>query len=128
MKDIRITKDANGIDDIKLVNGKFRWAKDGTQAANHCHMRLQIPRGTLSLNGRLSNKEHLGFQLYEIILNTAAGELEKQLEIKRVIMETPGFLKLLSFSYVQTGHSVAINGGVQSEWGEMTLGDDREEL
>ncbi|MCP4667583.1 MAG: hypothetical protein GY849_14600 [Deltaproteobacteria bacterium] len=128
MKDLRISPDTEGDYDLILEDGKFVWAKDGTQVANHCQIRMSIPRGTLSLNDRLSNKEELGLQLYEIILRADIGKAEKELEIKRVIMETPGYKSLISFSSSQTAHSITYEAHAQTEWGEITIGDTIESL
>lgn len=123
MKDLRISKNSNGIDDITLENGDFRWAKDGTQVANHCHIRMQIPKGTLDLNGRLTNKENKGVDFYGIIFATDKSQSEKELEIKKVIMQTPGYRSLSYFKWTQTGHSVAIDAKIVTDWGTLTLSD-----
>ena len=128
MKDLRISRNSSGIRDITLENGKFKWAKDGTQVANHMDIRLQIPRGTLSLNDRLSGKEDLGLQLYEVIFRADISKAEKELEIKRVIMQTPGYKSMLSFSFSQTGHSATWSASVQTEYGAMTISDALEQL
>jgi hypothetical protein len=127
-KDLRISPDSEGDYDIILEDGKFVWAKLGTQVANHCQIRMSIPKGTLSLNGRLSNKEDLGFKLYEIILKADVGHAEKELEIKRVIMQTPGYLSMISFSFSQTAHTATYTAQVQTEWGAITIGDTIEAL
>jgi hypothetical protein len=128
MKDIRITKNSDGIDDIKLIDGNFRWAKDGIQVANHAHIRMQIPRGTLSLNDRLSDKEDLGLQMYEILFRTDISQVEKELEIKRVIMQTPGYLSMIEFTFAQTNHSASYTAKIQTEWGDRTIADAVEAL
>ena len=128
MKDLRISPDSEGDYDITLENGKFVWAKDGTQTANHAQIRMSIPKGTLSLNDRLSGKEDLGLALYEIILKADVGRAEKELEIKRVIMQTPGYEKLINFTFSQTAHSATWSAQAQTEWGEITIGDTIEAL
>jgi hypothetical protein len=121
-KDLRISPDTEGDYDIILENGKFVWAKEGTQVANHCQIRMSIPKGTLSLNGRLSNKEELGLALYEIILKADVGQAEKDLEIKRIIMQTLGYEKLISFTFEQTNHTGTWAAQIQTQWGEITIG------
>ena len=128
MKDLRLSKDANGIYDISFENGNFVWAKDGTQVANHAQIRANVPLGTLSLNDRLSSKEALGIKLYEIMLRYDISQGEKELEMKRVIMETPGYKSMISFSYSQTGHTGTYSAQIQTEWGAITIGDTPEDL
>lgn len=121
MKDLRLSKDDNGIYDIRPEDGNFVWAKDGTQVANHGHIRLNTFRGTLSLNGRLSNKENVGFDIYGIVLDMSKTQSEKELEIKRVIMGTPGYVSLAYFKWEQTAHSLYIEAKVNTEYGALTL-------
>ena len=128
MKDLRLSPDASGDYDLKLENGKFTWAKDGVQVANHAQIRLSVPKGTLSLNDRLSGKENLGFGLYEILLRADVGQSEKELEIKRVIMQTPGYKSLLSFTFSQSEHTATFTAHVQTNWGEISIGDTIEAL
>jgi hypothetical protein len=128
MKDLRISPDSEGDYDIILEDGKFVWAKEGTQVANHCQIRMSIPKGTLSLNDRLSNKEDLGLALYEIILRADIGQAEKDLEIKRVIMQTPGYEKLISFTFEQTAHTGTWAVQAQTQWGEISIGGTIEAL
>jgi len=128
MKDLRVSPDSNGHYDITLVDGKFRWAKDGTQAANHCQIRMDISKGTLSLNNRLSNKENEGLDLYGIIFDARKSKAEKEFEIKRVILETPGYQSIISFTFEQTGHSATYSAKVQSQWGSREISEAIEAL
>jgi hypothetical protein len=121
MKDIRISPDDDGIDDITLEDGAFKWAKDGTQVANHHHIRSQVFKGTLDLNGRLSNKELKGVDFYGVIFDTSKTQSEKELELKKIIMQTPGYRALTYFSWSQTNHTVSVEAKIQSDWGELTL-------
>ena len=128
MKDLRLSPDSEGDYDVTLVNGKFRWAKEGTQVANHGHIRMNIPKGTLSLNGRLSNKENDGLDLYGIIFDTKKSKAEKEMEIKRVILQTPGYQSIISFSFEQTSYSASYAAEVQTIYGNRTISDNIEAL
>jgi hypothetical protein len=127
MKYLRLSIDVDGNLDLKLENGKFRWGKEGTQVANHAQIRLSTIKGELSLNGRLSNDE-TELDLYGIMLRADIGQAEKELEMKRVIMNTPGYQSLISFSYSQTAHTGSYSAQVQTAWGAITIGDTIEAL
>jgi hypothetical protein len=117
MKSPRITQNSNGHWDLKLTNGKFEFAEDGTQSAQHALQRLLIFRGELSLNGALTEKTDDGTRWYEVIFAMDKSRAEKDLEIKRRILGTIGVKRIIRFSWVQADHTVTIDGAIQTDWG-----------
>jgi hypothetical protein len=109
MKDVRFTKDS-GIWDMKLEGGDFPWCEEGTQVANHAMQKIQTFRGE-----RLIDK-NWGTQWYEIIFNVERPQAEKELEIKRQILTTPGTLYIEEFAMVQVGMEYRITGIAQTEF------------
>lgn len=120
----RLTKDSSGHYDLLLENGKFSFCEDGTQAAQHSLERLLLFKGDYSHNGKLTTKTELGTKWYEIIFAMDLPRSEKEFEIKRRILETPGIERIIRFEWSQTGHSVTITGAVQTSWGEEDISNE----
>lgn len=125
---VRLTKTDAGYYDLKLTEGKFEMCSDGTAAACHCVTRLQAYRGEYDLGGLLTGKDNLGTDWYGIIFNVAMGRAEKTLELRRVILGTPGVLSIESFEWEQDGHTVSIKGAVNTEWGTIDISQEIEQL
>ena len=128
MKDAKITKTDAGHYDLDLQGGKFVMCSDGTEAANHCAIRLLAYKGEYNLGGKLTNKDDLGVDWYGIIFNVATGQAEKTLELRKAILGTPGVLSINKFEWVQTGRVVAIAGSVNTEWGVIDISQEIEQL
>jgi len=125
----RISKDANGNYDLVFENGAFKWAADGIQAAQHAFIRLMIFKGEQSLGGVLTAKTELGTKWYETIFDMSKPKSEKELEIKRRILDTPGISRfIVPLSWTQSGHTVTITGTVQTDWGAVDLSQTIEAL
>ena len=124
MKAPRLTQDADGHLDLLLENGKFAWAEDGTQAAQHATVRLMVFRGELSLNGALTERTLLGTRWYEVIFNMAVSRTEKEYEIKRRLLGVPEIEKIITFEWSQTGHTVTIDAEVLTSWGDVTISQE----
>ena len=124
----RLTKNSAGDYDLVLENGKFKWATDGTQIAQHGLERLLIFKGEPSLGDKLTDKENEGTYWYETIFATSASRAEKELEIKSRILGTPGVIRIVEFNWTQSGHNVTISGIVQTEFGEVDVSQTIEVL
>lgn len=118
MRSIRITKNADGTYGLKMVNGKFVWAEDGTQAAQHATTRLNIFYGENELN------PELGTKWYQIIFQTNKSRAEKEFEIKRILLGTPGIKQVRTFNWSQSGHTASIDSIVDTDWGEIDLSQE----
>lgn len=118
MRSIRITENSDGTWGLKMEHGKFVWATDGTQAAQHAITRLHIFHGENDLN------PDLGTKWYEIIFKTNKSRSEKEFEIKRVILGTPGISQIRKFQWTQSGHTVTIDAIVDTDWGEIDLSQE----
>ena len=128
MKAPRQSFNSEGNLDLVFEDGKFMWAEDGRQAAQHAALRLLQFKGEYSLNNELTGKDDDGFDIYGIVLDVSKSKAEKELEIKRVILETYGIEKILAFSWTQTGHTVAVTSTVKTLWGDATLSGEFEAL
>ena len=128
MKAPRISKDADGNYDLLLENGAFAWAEDGTQATQHAFVRLMIFRGEPSLNGVLTEKTEEGTKWLETIFNVQKSKAEKELEIKRRLLQTPGIKSITSFQSTQVGRTLEIEAKIQTDWGDMEVSDTIEPL
>jgi len=124
----RLTKNSYGDYDLVLENGKFKWAEDGTQVAQHGLERLLIFKNEQSLGDKLTDKESTGTYWYEKIFDASKSKAEKELHIKSRIMGTPGVERILEFDWTQSGHTVTITGRIQTEFGEVNLSQEIETL
>lgn len=105
--------------DFQLVDGKIPTSSDGQQAAEHAWQKLYTYKGENTLDGQLSNLDNDGTRWYEVLFRTDKSRAEKDLEIKRRILTTPGVKKIKRpLVWTQTGHNVEITGSVISDWGE----------
>ena len=128
MIDARLTKSTQGYYDLKLENGRFPMCEDGTEAAQHALIRLLAFRGEYSLNGEIDGKDDLGTYWYERIFAMDVSQAEKELEIKRRILQTPGIESITKFVWSQTGHTVTIDAIIKTEWGSLEISDTVEAL
>ena len=112
----RLTQNEDNNLDLLLEDGLFQWAEDGTQTAQHGAVRLSIIYGEWKFNTTL------GFKLYEVIFDQQKSIAEKEFEIKRVILGTPGVVKIITFLWAQVGNEVTVNGQVQTQWGAEEIG------
>ncbi len=124
----RISRNTNGDFDLVFENGKFKWATDGTQAAQHALIRLLAFKGEYSLNSELGGKDSLGTDWYGIVFDMSKSKAEKELEIKRRILGTDGVEKITDWSWTQSGHSVTITGIVVTQWGSVDISQTIEAL
>ena len=118
----RISKDSDGRWDAVLdESGKFTRAVDAIQSASHAVTRVLIFKGEYSLNGKLTGKDDLGTEYYEVVFRADATEAEKQLAIKSRILETPGVVRFLSFGWEKSDSTIDVTGDVLTEWGVVPL-------
>lgn len=113
---IRISRNSSGNWGLKMENGKFVWAEDGIQAAQHATIRLLIWYGENELNPLMGTK------WYQTIFNTAASRAEKEFEIKQRILNTTGIKRIVSFTWTEANHTATIDAQVDTDWGEYTVG------
>lgn len=127
MKDIRITREG-GSWDLKMENGDLQMVEDGAQAAQHSTIRLMIFKGELALDGALVGRLSLGTKFYEIIFDSSKSRAEKELEIKRRLLGTPGIDGITKWTWTQTGGSVSVDAEGKTAWGTVDLSQDIEVL
>lgn len=117
MKDVRLTQTATGGLDILMEDGRAAWATDGTEVAQHAAIRLNKYHGE-SVTG---NSQEQGTKYYEIIFPANISRYEKELHLKKRILETTGAKRIISFDWEQSGHDVTVTSQVQTDWGEETV-------
>lgn len=117
MKDVRLTQTATGGLDILMVDGRAAWATDGTEVAQHAAIRLNKYHGE-SVTG---NSQEQGTKYYEIIFPANISRYEKELHLKKRILETTGAKRIIEFNWVQDGHEVTATGKIQTDWGEESI-------
>lgn len=122
MRSPRLTNIGGGVYDLKLENGKQVWCEDGTQVAQHALERLQI------FYGESDSHPKLGTKYFQIILDSSKSRAETDLEFKRVILGTTGAKKVVKFKYTQDGHTLNIDGAVQTDWGVVDISEALELL
>jgi hypothetical protein len=117
MNGARLTQVATGLD-LQRIDGRVPRAEDGTEAAQHGSVRLQIfPNEPV-----IDDDPNFDYtRWYEVVWNMALSKSEKEFEIKRRILGTTGVVRLLTFSWTQEGHVVDIEGIVLTEWGEVDI-------
>lgn len=124
----RLSKNTAGDYDLLLEDGKFAWSEDGTEVAQHSMERLLEFRAEESLNGNLDGKENSGTYWYDVLFKASASRAEKELEIKRRVLGTPGAVKLLRFNWELDGGELTITGQVLTEYGTVDIGQTIEVL
>ena len=128
MIDARLTRNASGDYDLKFENGSFVMAEDGTEAAQHALIRLLAHKGEYSLNGEIDGKDNLGTDWYGKIWPMNITKAEKEFELKRRLLQTPGVESIIKWQWTQSGHTVTIEAELKTEWGSMTIADTIEAL
>lgn len=117
MIDIRVTQTANGGLDMLMEDGRAVWATDGTEVAQHAAIRLNKYNGE-SVTG---NTQEKGTEYYETIFPADVSAYEKELHLKKRILETEGTKRIIKFEWEQEGHEVTVESKVQTEWGEESI-------
>jgi hypothetical protein len=134
MKDVRLSKNAAGDYDLVFENGEFPFIEDGDQAAQNGLIRLLMFRPQNDHDGNFTgdsvtrNLDADGTRWYQVIFNATKSLAEKNLEIKRRILGTPGVIRILTFAYSLDDHVLNITGNILTEWGEVDITQEIEVL
>lgn len=123
MIDLRMTQIADGGYDLRFENADLMLAEDGTEAAQHATLRMLIFNGEQSLGDLLTNQPQ-GTRWYEVLFDMSKSRAEKELELKRRILGTPGVQEISKFVWTQAAHTVSINAIVKTLWGSMALTEE----
>ena len=124
MRDVRLTKTDGGYLDVLIEDGRAVWAYDGTETAQHAAVRLQ----KFVNESVIGDSEEDYTRWYEVIFDQQKTLAEKELELKRRILGTPGAIRILTFEWEQAGRTVNIVGSVQTVWGEADVSQEIEAL
>ncbi|MCP4604479.1 MAG: hypothetical protein GY847_28815 [Proteobacteria bacterium] len=122
MKDARLTKTDAGYYDLLIENGSTQWTDKGTAIAQHAMMRLLIFKGEYAL-GVLGGKDDDGLDWYGIMFDMSKSKNEKELELKRVVLQTPGIERIIYFNWTQAGYTVTIDAAFQTIYGAATVSE-----
>ena len=133
MKDVRLTK-ASGSWRISMTNGLFDWVEDGAQAAQHSTIRLMFFKetrtapGHYSLNDALPHKSKVGTDWYGKIFHVGLPDIEKEFEIKRRLLATPGIDSIHKFQMTVEDSTLTISGEGKTAWGVVDMTQEFEVL
>jgi len=121
MKLIHISKNDAGDFDIELEDGIFRMSEDGEAAAVSMTERVLTVRSEALANPLIDIilNPLAGVDWYGIIFRSDATRAEKETELKRAILSTPGIEGIIRWNWAQTGRTVTIDVKVKSEWGTL---------
>jgi hypothetical protein len=112
MKSLKLTDTNLGYRDMILENGIFSWVEDGAQAAQHALERLHVFEGEWEFN------TELGTRWYAVIFDVSKSRAEKEFELQRIILGTPGIKSIKRWVWTQSGRVVNISAGIQTDWGD----------
>jgi hypothetical protein len=120
---IRISQQEGVYDTLLNDSGAIEMCLDGVAAASGMQTRLQEFRSECNISPLIDHNKNpfAGVDYYGIIFATDVSDAEKELELRRVILSTPGVLKILRFTWSQVEHSVAIEADVQTQWGAVSV-------
>lgn len=121
----KLVKNAAGDWDLSLVDGSCEMAEDGVAAGVQMVERLLIDQDEAIKNPLVDTKKTplSGVKWEGIVFDSSKSKEEKELEIKRVILSTPGYLKITYWSWTQVGRKLQLDWKVESIWGELTFGE-----
>lgn len=130
MKLIHLSKNSDGDFDIVFKDGKIKMAEDGTAAAVAMTERLLLFRGEAEESQLVDTAANplAGVDWYNIIFRPDATRAEKESELKRAILSTPGIDRILQWSWTQTGRTVTIDVQVKTDWGAVSVSQSIEPL
>lgn len=119
---IKLAKNKYGDEDMVLEHGVFDMCEDGTAAAVQMKERILSDKNECD-QSEIVKKPGLALDWEGIIFDASKSRAEKELELKRVILSTPGMKRITYWSYEQTGRELQVNFKIMSEWGELTYGE-----
>lgn len=123
---IHLSKNGDGDFDIVFEDGKIKMAEDGTAAAVAMTERILLFRDQASTSPLINHDENplAGVDWYGIIFRPDATRIEKEGELKRAILSTPGVDRILQWQWTQTGRTVYINAQIKTQWGNVSVSEE----
>ena len=119
---IKLVKDENGDEDMVLENGAFEMCENGTAAAVQMKERLLCDKNE-AVKSPLVKDTASVMDWEGIIFDNSKSKAEKDLEIKRVILSTPGMKRITYWKSEQIDRTLVLDFKVESEWGELEFGE-----
>lgn len=104
-------------------DGKFKMATDGTAAAVATLERILLFRSE-ALESQIVSNVLAGTNWYGIMFRADATRVEKEGELKRAILSTPGVERILQWSWTQTGRTLYLDVQVKTEWGAVSVSQE----
>ena len=127
MQLIHLSQNSAGDFDIVFEDGKIKMAEDGTAAAVAMTERILLFRSE-ALESLLVENLTAGTNWYGIMFRADATRTEKEAELKRVILSTPGVDRILQWTWTQTGRTLYLSVQVKTEWGAVSVSQEIEPL
>jgi hypothetical protein len=120
---IRLTRDSEGRLDMKMTNGKFEMATNGTAAASSMALGVNLERSECLSSPIVDTVKNplAGIDLYGIVFDIEKSQAEKELEIRRAILARPGIKRIIRMTWTQIEHVAYPVIDVQTKWGAETV-------
>lgn len=116
---IHLKKIENNSFDLYKENGKFVFVSGSEQIAQHVMIRLLKFKGESVVND--PNED--GTDWYGIIFNAAKTKNEKQIELKRRILGTPGIVRIINFVWTQDVRTINLNVKFETIYGDAEINE-----
>jgi hypothetical protein len=119
---IKLVKNEDGDEDMVLEDGAIQMCDNGTAAAVQMKERLLCDKNE-AVKSPLVKDTAIVMDWEGIIFDNSTSRAEKELELKRVILGTPGMQRITYWKYEQVGRTLVLDYKVESEWGELEFGE-----
>lgn len=123
---VKLTKNDAGDYDLEFEDGKVKMSTDGEAAAVAMTERILCFRTECNESPIVDTNANplAGTDWYGIVFRSDASRVEKENEIKRVILSTPGVEAILNWSWEQVGRTINLDFQVKTAWGAMSVSEE----
>jgi hypothetical protein len=130
MTGIRISMQDGVYDAVLREGGVFEMASQGAACACALQTRLMQYRSELVNHPliAITRRTSAGVDYYGVVFDTSRSPAERTMELRRVVLGTPGVLSILSWSESQVGHTLTITFAVQTQWGAQSVSQELQPL
>lgn len=122
---LKLVKNDAGDEDVVFENGKIVLSENGEAAAVRMKERMLLERSEALASILVDTTKNplAGLNWEGIIFDAAKSKVEKELEIKRVILSSPGIQAITYWSWVLAGRELQLDFKVNTDWGELAVGE-----
>lgn len=123
---IHLSKNDAGDFDLVFEDGKIKMATDGTAAAVAMTERLLLFFEECAESPLVDTNAtpNAGTKWYSIIFDPTKSRAEKEGEIKRSILSTPGVERILQWSWSQPARTLILDFQVKTIWGAVSVSEE----